>query len=175
MAHAPSQSSSSFHFQPVPSNSADGPRESATAEQLPFGTNPPIQYEFIVQTGDESTATTKRKLKTVRSHVMKNYLQHKGSSSSSLATRRIGKQRARSSRSQSRDTEGSTSPGGMRARSASASTELGPTSSATFIPTPLGGSANITHANHGEVHLLTWRLELILNSHRLRATFCTGL
>ncbi|KAF2036582.1 hypothetical protein EK21DRAFT_83537 [Setomelanomma holmii] len=32
------------------------------------------QYAFIMQTGDESSTTVKKKLKTVRSHVMKNYL-----------------------------------------------------------------------------------------------------
>ncbi|KAF2642854.1 hypothetical protein P280DRAFT_478917 [Massarina eburnea CBS 473.64] len=74
----------------------------------------PTQYEFIIQTGDESSATAKQKLKTVRSHVMKNYLhqqqhkQSKDSNDSSLDTsktdRRRSKQRTRSSRSGSHET-----------------------------------------------------------------------
>jgi hypothetical protein len=34
------------------------------------------QYEFITMTADESAKTARQKLKTVRSHVMKNYMQH---------------------------------------------------------------------------------------------------
>jgi hypothetical protein len=112
---------------------------------------PPTRYEFIMQTGDESTATTKKKLKTVRSHVMKNYLQQQQqgrqankSNSSSLGTsgdgRRTGKQRARASRSGSRDTESSTSPtlsDGLRARSSS--TEFGHLDFGVPVPTPFPG------------------------------------
>ena len=71
-------------------------------------------YEFIAHTGVED-ASAKQKLKTVRSHVMRNYLHQQqrqsGQSSKSAASeRRQGKQRARSSRSASQDTDPSTSP-----------------------------------------------------------------
>lgn len=36
---------------------------------------PSTQYQFITTTGEEDSATSKRKLKTVRSHVMRNFLQ----------------------------------------------------------------------------------------------------
>jgi hypothetical protein len=93
----------------------------------------PTQYEFIMTTGDESATATKQKLKTVRSHVMKNYLQQQqqqrnisGDSSLSVVggERRKGKQRARSSRSGSRETEHSPiSPG--YSNSISVTTEMG--------------------------------------------------
>ena len=40
------------------------------------------QYQFITTTGDDTRASIKRKLKTVRSHVMRNYVQQKNSKNS---------------------------------------------------------------------------------------------
>lgn len=78
----------------------------------------PTQYEFIMTTGDESASSARQKLKTVRSHVMKNYLHHQqqqqqqcqgGPSGQTLSRagseRRKAKQRTRSSRSASRETD----------------------------------------------------------------------
>jgi len=70
------------------------------------------QYEFIMQTGSEraeSSTAAKRKLRTVRSHVMRNYLHRQqnrqGLNDSTIAgpiaTRRQNKQLARRSRSTS--------------------------------------------------------------------------
>lgn len=79
---------------------------------VPSRTPSPTQYEFIMTTGEETSTATRQKLKTVRSHVMKNYLQQQqrqgrssGESSLQVASgdRRKGKQRARSSRSNSRE------------------------------------------------------------------------
>ncbi|KAL5418342.1 hypothetical protein PMIN03_001064 [Paraphaeosphaeria minitans] len=66
-------------------------------------------YEFIAHTGIED-ASAKQKLKTVRSHVMRNYLhqqqRHSGQSSKFIVSeRRQSKQRARSSRSASQDAD----------------------------------------------------------------------
>ena len=83
-------------------------------ETPPSRASSPTQYAFITSTGDESAAVARQKLKTVRSHVMKNYLQQQQrqgqSSGESLlpqanTERRKGKQRARSSRSNSREQE----------------------------------------------------------------------
>lgn len=89
------------------------------------------RYEFIVHTGVED-ASAKQKLKTVRSHVMRNYLhqqqlQSGHSSDSAVSERRHSKQRARSYRSASRDTNTSTSSNtttNPRARSAPGHAEL---------------------------------------------------
>ncbi|KAF2449517.1 hypothetical protein P171DRAFT_480596 [Karstenula rhodostoma CBS 690.94] len=72
-------------------------------------------YEFIAHTGIED-ASAKQNLKTVRSHVMRNYLhqqqrQSGQSSKSAVSERRQSKQRARSSRSASKDTDAWTTPG----------------------------------------------------------------
>ena len=77
-------------------------------------TSSPTQYEFIMSTGDESATTARQKLKTVRSHVMKNYLQQQqqqrqGRGSKDIAfpgaagDRRQSKQRTRSNRSASQE------------------------------------------------------------------------
>ena len=71
-------------------------------------------YEFISHSGTDD-ATAKQKLKTVRSHVMRNYLhqqqQRSGVSSNPVANeRRQSKQRTRSSRSNSQETDKSLSP-----------------------------------------------------------------
>lgn len=76
------------------------------------GASSPTQYEFIMSTGDESATAARQKLKTVRSHVMKNYLQQQqqkqGRASKDMAfsatgERRKSKQRARSNRSASQE------------------------------------------------------------------------
>lgn len=69
----------------------------------------PVQYEFISNTGIEDEST-KKNLKTVRSHVMRHYLhqqqQRSRQSSNPVASeRRRSKQRARSSRSASHENE----------------------------------------------------------------------
>jgi hypothetical protein len=80
------------------------------------GASPPTRYEFIMSTGDESAAATKQNLKTVRSHVMKNYLQQQqqqrygyeiaeSSAAAIHRERRRGKENFRSSRSASREIE----------------------------------------------------------------------
>ena len=43
---------------------------------------PSTQYQFITTTGDDTRASKKLKLKTVRSHVMRNYVQQKNSKDS---------------------------------------------------------------------------------------------
>jgi len=71
---------------------------------------PDTKYEFIAQTGIESTTAVRQKLKTVRSHVMKNYLhqqqtRNEGGDSlhqDTVKVRRRSKQRTRCSRSTSR-------------------------------------------------------------------------
>ncbi|KAH7093119.1 hypothetical protein FB567DRAFT_166360 [Paraphoma chrysanthemicola] len=70
------------------------------------------QYAFIMQTGDESSTAVKNKLKTVRSHVMKNYLhqqQQRGVEElldpNANRTRRKSKELARRSRSSSFDAD----------------------------------------------------------------------
>ncbi|KAH7083168.1 hypothetical protein BKA63DRAFT_584429 [Paraphoma chrysanthemicola] len=70
------------------------------------------QYAFIMQTGDVSSAAVKNKLKTVRSHVMKNYLhqqQRRGAEElldpNANLTRRKSKELARRSRSSSLDAD----------------------------------------------------------------------
>ena len=90
------------------------PRSSQPPQPSRAGTTTPTQYEFIMTTGEESATTARQKLKTIRSHVMKNYLtqqQRQGSGETSLSVaqseRRKGKQRARSSRSPSYETESS--------------------------------------------------------------------
>ncbi|KAJ4295590.1 hypothetical protein N0V90_007603 [Kalmusia sp. IMI 367209] len=89
----------------------------------PRPTPVPTQYEFISHEGGRD-ASAKQKLKTVRSHVMRNYLHQQqqqqqqqqqsgrsGPSSKSVASeRRQAKERARSSRSASRGTDASISP-----------------------------------------------------------------
>ncbi|KAF2690329.1 hypothetical protein K458DRAFT_102146 [Lentithecium fluviatile CBS 122367] len=164
MAHSPPQDPWSPYLQSSPESPLADPPQFEVPSRPKSSAPPPTQYEFITQTGDESAATTKQKLKTVRSHVMKNYLhqhqqqnrQTKGSSSSALATsaeRRKGKQRARSSRSASRDTESPTSPTmseGMRGRSASASNDFGPTASGFVLPMPFSGSGCSSQADFGK-------------------------
>jgi hypothetical protein len=123
-------------------------------DRAPSRSTTPTQYEFIMTTGDESATVTKQKLKTVRSHVMKNYLQQQqrkvsGESSLSAASseRRKGKQRARSSRSGSREMEHSpTSPeysDGVR----SVTTEIGSLFSgfSTLGPFPIHSNNNQTN------------------------------
>ncbi|KAK7179949.1 hypothetical protein PSPO01_13948 [Paraphaeosphaeria sporulosa] len=75
-------------------------------------------YEFIAHTGIED-ASAKQKLKTVRSHVMRNYLHQQqrqsGQSSKSIVSeRRQNKQRARSSRSASQDADSPKAAGTTR-------------------------------------------------------------
>jgi hypothetical protein len=118
----------------------------------------PTQYEFIMTTGDESATATKQKLKTVRSHVMKNYLQQQqqqrnipGDSSLSVVggERRKGKQRARSSRSGSREMEHSpTSPG--YSNSISVTTEMGSLFSGFSTFNPFSGYTMDNQTNLGK-------------------------
>ncbi|KAF2734246.1 hypothetical protein EJ04DRAFT_552793 [Polyplosphaeria fusca] len=86
-------------------------------QQTPSRSTSPTQYEFIMTTGDESATTRKKNLKTVRSQVMKNFLaqqqQRQGRApgeSSKASDRRRDKQRARSSRSASREYQHGQSP-----------------------------------------------------------------
>lgn len=95
-------------------------------------------YAFISQSGDETAATSKTKLKTVRSHVMKNYLKQRrkqGHSTKEKGTGTIAsgsgqrkeKEYRRTSRSVSRDIESLTSSAissEPRGRSESATSEL---------------------------------------------------
>jgi hypothetical protein len=164
MTQPPRQNRWSPTFRSIPETLLPGPRQAASPKPPTTGAPPPTQYEFIMQTGDESTATTKKKLKTVRSHVMKNYLQQqqqqgrqlKGSDSLSSAAgtdRRKGKQRARSSRSGSQDTESSTSPTiseGMRARSSSI--EFGHMGFDIPPPAPFPGGGYVARADLGRSH-----------------------
>lgn len=160
MMHSSRQDPWSPTFQSTMESPIAGTRKSESPRPPAFAAPPPTQYEFITQTGDESTATTKKKLKTVRSHVMKNYLQQqqgrqaKGSGPTAIAastdSRRRGKQRTRSSRSVSRDTDSSTSPTlseGMRARSSS--TEFGRMDFGVPFPTPFSGSGYMAHTGLG--------------------------
>ncbi|KAF2471898.1 uncharacterized protein BDR25DRAFT_303260, partial [Lindgomyces ingoldianus] len=116
MAGSPDPNDFSQYFASTPElQTADTPpgRQDrlGVPETVPSRSTSPTQYEFITTTGEESATASKQKLKTVRSHVMKNYLQQqkgRGSGEPSLspaAERRRGKQRARSSRSTSRETE----------------------------------------------------------------------
>lgn len=79
-------------------------------ERPPSRTPSPTQYAFITSTGDEGATAARQKLKTVRSHVMKNYLQQQQRQGQGAASsdRRKGKQRARSSRSNSHEVESNT-------------------------------------------------------------------
>ncbi|KAF2812302.1 uncharacterized protein BDZ99DRAFT_461035 [Mytilinidion resinicola] len=54
---------------------ASSPPMQATDFQIRPSPVPSTQYQFITTTGEEDSATSKRKLKTVRSHVMRNFLQ----------------------------------------------------------------------------------------------------
>lgn len=173
MTHSPGQSPWSPTFQSVMESPLAGPPQVKISKPPTGGAPPPTQYEFITQTGDESTATTKKKLKTVRSHVMKNYLhqqqqqqgqQLKGCGPASFATpadRRRGKQRARSSRSASQDTDSSTSPTiseGITPRSTS--TEFGLVDFGVPVPTPFSGSSYMTRADRGRPHSLILTIRL---------------
>ncbi|KAF1998326.1 hypothetical protein P154DRAFT_578145 [Amniculicola lignicola CBS 123094] len=70
------------------------------------------RFEFIVNTGEESDTAAKQKLKTVRSHVMKNYLAKQerlmtgGVGDSPKGDGRKGKRRTRPSRSTSQEADG---------------------------------------------------------------------
>ncbi|KAF2179217.1 hypothetical protein K469DRAFT_303958 [Zopfia rhizophila CBS 207.26] len=111
-------------------------------------------------TGDESAAAAKRKLKTVRSHVMKNYLQqqqrqgHSGDSSLSVATgdRRKGKQRARSSRSASREAERSPISPAVSEGARSAVAELGSLFSGLSSYSPYTGKGADEQARSSELN-----------------------
>lgn len=77
----------SYHFMGPPVTSASS---SSSSQNFNFTTasypivpstpqassrpSPSTQYQFITTTGEEDSATSKRKLKTVRSHVMRNFL-----------------------------------------------------------------------------------------------------
>jgi hypothetical protein len=109
MANSPNSRSHSPYFTPSPEN--DGvtlcPAWLDPPKRAPSRTSPRTQYEFIMSTGDESATSAKQKLKTVRSHVMKNYLhqqqQRQGQSGeASSRERRKAKQSVRSHRSLSR-------------------------------------------------------------------------
>lgn len=105
--HGPPPFSTSFIEEQATLERGRSPTVSGVPSRAPSST----QYAFIVQTGDESSTTMKGKLKTVRSHVMKNYLhqqqQRQNSKSSSRSRnsteRRKGKTCARRSRSTSFD------------------------------------------------------------------------
>jgi len=81
--------------------------------QLSARSESPTEYAFIMNTGNKSPAAARQDLREVRSHVMKVHLrrqQQKGRGPSegllsASADRRKGKQRVRSSRSASRDSE----------------------------------------------------------------------
>ena len=89
-------------------------------KRAPSRTSPRTQYEFIMSTGDESATAAKQKLKTVRSHVMKNYLQQQQQrqgrkvdpEKDASRERRKGKQRVRSNTSRSRGSSAACSPSG---------------------------------------------------------------
>ncbi|KAF2116401.1 hypothetical protein BDV96DRAFT_658682 [Lophiotrema nucula] len=119
-------------------------------ERAPSRSASPTQYEFIMSTGEENASTRKKNLKTVRSQVMKNYLaqqqqrQRRGSNEGLMSTvgseRRKGKERARSSRSTSREVgDSSTSPtvseGGL-----SVSADAGSVFSGFSWSMPFGGA-----------------------------------
>ncbi|PSN61015.1 hypothetical protein BS50DRAFT_625675 [Corynespora cassiicola Philippines] len=111
------------------SGSSSPPEQSRTPPTIrPLAKRIPTQYEFIIQTGDENATVAKRNLKTVRSHVMKNYLQQnrRGSIDALLPTanseRRIGRQPSRSRRSISRE---SLSTSSISNSSRSATVEVG--------------------------------------------------
>lgn len=199
MTHPPWQNPLSSTFQSMAESQLVDPRQAEVPQPLASGAPLPTQYEFIMQTGDENTATTKKKLKTVRSHVMKNYLQQQqhqqqqgrqsyGSASSSFAAstdRRREKQRARSSRSESRDTEGSTSPRiseRLQARPTSASTEFEQTDDGVFPPTHFSESGCVAQPELGmshppflAAHACTCELTHATIGNRPRPTFRTRL
>lgn len=95
----------------APSSRGQTPAMSDTSQPSLSRRSSETQYEFIMQTGDDNSKAMKQKLKTVRSHVMKNYLHQQqqrqnvgeGTGSSVLKERRKSKQRARQSRSSSVD------------------------------------------------------------------------
>jgi hypothetical protein len=120
-------------------------------DETPSRTPTPTQYEFIMTTGDESASSAKQKLKTVRSHVMKNYLhqqqqqQRQGRASSS--DRRKAKQRTRTSRSTSRESEYSlaTTEGGLPG-----SLGIGALFAGISLTEPFGGQETPSHSSSSE-------------------------
>lgn len=121
------------------------------------------QYEFIMQSGAESATATKQKLKTVRSHVMKNYLhqqQYRNETGDPLypvktKTRRRSKQRARSSRSTSID-EGQSPTRSGNSPSASHLSGTEPTTSIFYFLGPLFELRSEYANDNGEYILLAW-------------------
>lgn len=159
MAYSPPQHPHSPYFGSPTGSPSASQAALDIPNRSPAAASSSTQYEFIMQTGDESAAASKQKLKTVRSHVMKNYLhqqqqQAKASGSSSLkatsSDRRRSKQRVRSSRSNSREAESPTSPAmseGRRGRSASA--EVSSMFSGFTLSLPFSGAAYPTQIDFG--------------------------
>lgn len=159
MADAPNQTPYNPYSPTSPEERAD---ESAShrhsrlgvPEGPPSRTPSPTQYEFIMTTGDESATTARQKLKTVRSHVMKNYLQQQqrqGASRESLSVasseRRKGKQRARSSRSASREVEHSPT---VSEKGHSASAEIGSLFSGFALTDPFASAGTEERSSLGK-------------------------
>lgn len=164
MAHSPNQDPHSPSFASFPASRQAGtsPSSLGVPESAPTRTTSPTQYQFIMQTGDESVATAKQNLKTVRSHVMKNYLHQQqqrqsgvsgeGSFATASGTKREEKQRARSARSASRESrQGAGSPAVSEGgRERSASTDVGSMFSALSFSIPFSGPRHSGLANSGE-------------------------
>lgn len=161
MANSPDQNPYSYSAAPSPERhgGATAPARSnrlEVPEKTPSRASSPTQYEFILNTGDESATTARQKLKTVRSHVMKNYLQQqsrqgRGPGESSLSAaqseRRKGKERARSSRSTSREHEQNPTPPN---RERSSSVEIGALFSGFSLADPFSDHGRDQHSLLGK-------------------------
>ncbi|KAF1952571.1 hypothetical protein CC80DRAFT_552383 [Byssothecium circinans] len=167
MDNSPHQAPHSPYFAPSPEEQPTlyQPQQPKRPRRSPSATSSSrTRYQFIMQTGDESSATAKQKLKTVRSHVMKNYLhqQHnkqsketgEGSIATSSSDRRRSKQRARNNRSGSPETNfflSSASPPTPNADDAlPVMGEIGGTFSEFSLPMPYASDAYASQSDSAQ-------------------------
>jgi hypothetical protein len=123
MSTSPVQNDLSYYFVSSPDYQTDAAAFSKSSHTgispgTPSILSPPTQYEFIMSNGYETTTSARKKLKTVRSHVMKNYLhqklQKRGSQHTSIS---CTNERRRKVKQWSRSSQSSSENGGQSPRS----------------------------------------------------------